>query len=50
MAEVLRQLRQQSFCGSVIAEVSTRGAASREDRVADLQQTLEFARTHLRED
>jgi sugar phosphate isomerase/epimerase len=50
VAEVLRQLRQQSFCGSVIAEVSTRGAASREDRVADLQQTLEFARTHLRED
>lgn len=50
MAEVLSQLRAQGFAGSVIAEVSTRGAASREDRVADLKETLRFAREALRED
>jgi sugar phosphate isomerase/epimerase len=33
--------------GSIIAEVSTRGAASREERVRDLRETLNYARTHL---
>lgn len=50
VGEVLRQLQTQGFRGSVIAEVSTRSAASREDRVADLTETLEFTRAHLRED
>lgn len=47
VAEVLQQIRRQGFKGSVIAEVSTRGAASREERIADLRETLDFARTHL---
>lgn len=47
VAEVLQQIRRQGFMGSVIAEVSTRGAASREERIADLRETLAFARTHL---
>lgn len=47
VAEVLQQIRRQGFMGSVIAEVSTRGAASREERIADLRETLDFARTHL---
>jgi len=47
VAEVLTQLRAQEFAGSVIAEVSTRGAASRDQRVEDLRLTLEFTRTHL---
>ena len=33
--------------GSIIAEVSTRGAASREERVRDLRETLNYARTRL---
>lgn len=33
--------------GSIIAEISTRGAASREERVRDLRETLNYARTHL---
>jgi sugar phosphate isomerase/epimerase len=33
--------------GSIIAEVSTRGVASREERVRDLRETLNYARTHL---
>ena len=33
--------------GSIIAEISTRGAASREERVRDLRETLNYARTRL---
>lgn len=47
VGEVLRQLQSQSFAGSIIAEVSTRSASSREDRVADLTETLAFTRAHL---
>jgi len=47
VAEVLTQLRAQDFAGSVIAEVSTRGAATRDERVEDLRHTLQFTRTHM---
>lgn len=44
VAEVLQSLKGSNFQGAVIAEISTRGASSREERIADLQETLEFAR------
>ncbi|NDA58411.1 MAG: sugar phosphate isomerase/epimerase [Actinobacteria bacterium] len=47
VAEVLARLAEASFGGSVIAEVSTRSAQSRDERVADLRETLNFARRHL---
>jgi len=31
----------------VVAEINTRRAATREDRLADLAETLAFARNHL---
>jgi len=46
-AEMLRGLAATSFGGIVVAEVNTRRAASRDDRLADLTETLEFARRHL---
>ena len=47
VADVLRALARSNFGGSVIAEVSTRSAANREERVADLRETRDFARAHL---
>jgi sugar phosphate isomerase/epimerase len=44
VAEVLRALRNSGFAGSVIAEVTTRTAADRDERIADLQETLDFTR------
>jgi sugar phosphate isomerase/epimerase len=46
-AEVLRSLVARGFTGSVALEVSTRRAASRAAREADLRESLEFARRHL---
>jgi sugar phosphate isomerase/epimerase len=46
-AEVLRSLATRGFTGSVALEVSTRKAASRPAREADLREALEFARRHL---
>jgi hypothetical protein len=31
----------------VVAEINTRHAATRDERLADLTETLAFARTHL---
>lgn len=45
-AEVLAHLGPE-FDGTVIVEVSTRGAATHEDRVNDLAESLLFARLHL---
>jgi sugar phosphate isomerase/epimerase len=45
--ELLERLAAQSFDGAVIVEVSTRGAANREAREADLAEALAFARLHL---
>jgi len=47
VAEVLTALAGSGFDGTVIAEVSTRKAADRQARVADLAETLSFARLHL---
>ena len=47
LAEVLARVSGLDISGSVIAEVSTRAAGSRQKRVEDLRQTLDFARAHL---
>ncbi|MPZ29145.1 MAG: sugar phosphate isomerase/epimerase, partial [Micromonosporaceae bacterium] len=46
-AALLGSLARRGFAGSVAVEVSTRRAASRADREADLAEALAFARTHL---
>jgi sugar phosphate isomerase/epimerase len=46
-ADLLRSLAGRRFKGSVALEVSTRKAASREAREADLRESLAFARRHL---
>ncbi len=46
-AELLQHLARTEFDRSVIIEVSTRGALSREEREADLTEAREFARRHL---
>ncbi len=45
--ELLSSLSRRGFRGAVAVEVSTRRAASRADRRADLAESLAFARTHL---
>ena len=47
-AEVLHHLRDAEFNGTVVVEVTTRKAASRVEREADLAEALAFARQHLR--
>lgn len=44
---LLASLAKRGFTGSVAVEVSTRRAASRADREADLHEALSFARAHL---
>ena len=46
-AEVLEGLALQGFTGTVILEVSTRRAADRAEREADLAEALAFARLNL---
>jgi sugar phosphate isomerase/epimerase len=46
-AEVLEGLAQRGFAGTVVVEVSTRKAANRAEREADLAEALAFARLHL---
>ena len=46
--EVLRRLAGAGFAGHVIVEVSTRSAVDRAQREADLLESLDFARDHLR--
>ncbi|NJC69314.1 sugar phosphate isomerase/epimerase [Planosporangium thailandense] len=46
-AELLQSLVPRGFRGSVAVEVSTRRAASRAEREADLAESLAFARQHL---
>jgi sugar phosphate isomerase/epimerase len=47
VAEVLTHLARSTFDGTVILEVSTRRAADRVTREADLAEALDFARDHL---
>jgi hypothetical protein len=44
---LLRGVAATGYRGMVVAEVNTRRAATAEDRLADLAETLTFARTHL---
>lgn len=46
-AELLEGLAAQGFSGTVVLEVSTRRAANRAEREADLAEALAFARLHL---
>lgn len=45
--EVLRRLTADGYPGMVVLEVNTRRALTREDRMADLAESLAFAREHL---
>ena len=46
-AELLRGIAATGYRGMVVAEVNTRRAPTKDDRLADLTETLAFARTHL---
>jgi sugar phosphate isomerase/epimerase len=46
-AELLEWLAGRSFAGTVVVEVSTRRSASRDEREADLDEALAFARLNL---
>jgi sugar phosphate isomerase/epimerase len=46
-AQVLTGLSGRGFAGTVVVEVSTRRAATRAEREADLAESLAFARKHL---
>ena len=46
-AELLRDLTATGYRGGVVVEVNTRRATSREARLADLADSLAFARDHL---
>lgn len=46
-AALLERLAVQGFSGTVVLEVSTRKAANRAERVADLAEALAFARLYL---
>ena len=46
-AELLGLLTPAGYHGAVVVEVKTSRAATREDRVADLAESLAFARKHL---
>nr|WP_205863620.1 sugar phosphate isomerase/epimerase [Planosporangium mesophilum] len=46
-ADLLQSLVRRGFRGSVAVEVTTRKAASRAEREADLAESLAFARQHL---
>lgn len=47
VAEVLQHLAATGWDGHVVAEVNTRKAKSEPERLAMLQETLDFARLHL---
>jgi len=46
-AELLRGIAATGYRGIVVAEVNTRRAQTRDERLADLAETLAFARNHL---
>ena len=47
-AELLERLHGMRYRGMVVVEISTRRALSSQERYADLEQSLAFAREHLR--
>jgi sugar phosphate isomerase/epimerase len=46
-AELLRRLPASGYSGVVVLEVNTRRALTKEERLADLAEALEFTRKHL---
>jgi sugar phosphate isomerase/epimerase len=46
-AGFLRHLAGTGFAGEVILEINTRKCSTREERTADLRESLDFAREHL---
>jgi sugar phosphate isomerase/epimerase len=46
-AELLRKLPGMNFSGIVVVEISTRRALTAQERYADLEESLSFAREHL---
>jgi sugar phosphate isomerase/epimerase len=46
-AGFLRHLAGTGFAGEVILEINTRKCSTRDERVADLRESLDFAREHL---
>ena len=46
-APFLRHLARTGFEGEIVVEINTRKCASREEREADLRESLEFAREHF---
>ncbi|GAA0971030.1 hypothetical protein ENKNEFLB_00602 [Nocardioides aquaticus] len=46
-AAFLRHLVATGFAGEVVLEINTRRCRTREERVVDLRESLEFAREHL---
>ncbi|GAA1922574.1 sugar phosphate isomerase/epimerase [Nocardioides lentus] len=50
VAGLLATLADREFAGHVVLEINTRRAPDREARLADLAESLAFARTHLRQD
>jgi sugar phosphate isomerase/epimerase len=49
-APLLRKLAADSYPGVVVLEVNTRRATSRDERLADLAEALDFTRRHLTAD
>jgi sugar phosphate isomerase/epimerase len=47
LPESLALLKSTGFDGAVITEISTRSAVTREQRIADIRESLEFGRAHL---
>jgi sugar phosphate isomerase/epimerase len=47
-AEVLRKLHGMRYSGMVVVEISTRRSLTAQERYADLEESLAFARDHLR--
>ncbi len=46
-ADFLRHLASTSFDGAIVLEINTRRCSTREEREADLRESLEFAREHF---
>ncbi|MGI8523031.1 MAG: sugar phosphate isomerase/epimerase family protein [Nocardioides sp.] len=46
-ADFLTHVAAGDFAGVVVVEINTRRCANREERAADLRESLEFARAHL---
>lgn len=46
-ADFLGHLAEGGFGGHIVLEINTRRCTSREERIADLAESLQFARQHF---